>query len=254
MRDRRKPETCHTQRNAGFSLLELSIVILIFSSIAVMGLQLVSKMVTRKVYFTTQSQLMTLDTAMMKFYRVYGRLPCPADRTLAITNASYGNEGNCGGATSTVSGMIPFRAMNLPVNTVIDGYNNRINYVVSRELATTSTFTTAANIEVRSGNLQQPCSSSCTVLANPATGNGAAYVLFSNGEDKRGAVNMLGTTSFPCYSSTSDTRIDSQNCAAGALTIGISSTVYYDSRYNNGTQNANYFDDIIVWRTKGRLM
>ena len=49
-------------------------------------------------------------------------------------------------------------------------------------------------------------------------------------------------------------RSDSQNCANGALTVGIATNVYYDSRFNNGTQTSNYFDDIVIWRTRGRMM
>jgi prepilin-type N-terminal cleavage/methylation domain-containing protein len=248
--------TRRVRRRAGFSLVELSIVILIFSTVAVLGLEVLSKMLDRKAYATTQAQLAALDDALVKFYRVYGRLPCPADKTWATNNTGYGLEGACGGTADLTNGMIPFRTLNLPQSSAIDAYGNRINYTVTRLLTTSSaTFTlNDAKVEVRSGILQQPCSTNCTVLANPATSDGAAYIIFSSGEDKRGAVRANGTTPVACYTATSDIRIDAQNCANGALTVGIPNTVYYDSRYNNGGQAANYFDDIVVWRTKGRIM
>jgi prepilin-type N-terminal cleavage/methylation domain-containing protein len=264
------PNQRHARR--AFSLLELSIVVIIISITATLGLELAGQFVARRAYAETQAKLAALDEAMVKFYQVYGRLPCPS--IIPPTDADDGLESLVCNDNPIIQqdvmlGRVPFRTMNLQRSATIDGYGNRINYVVTRFLALDPTTRPAENfnnsdakVEIRTGRLEQPCSANCTVLADPAAGNGAAYAIFSNGENARGAFNTQGVQLSFCYNAASDLRIDAQNCASAlspltvfnTLSIWEHNAIFYDSRFNNGSQAENYFDDIIVWRTKARLM
>ena len=92
--------------------------------------------------------------------------------------------------------------------------------------------------------------------------SGAAYLIFSSGADKRGAVSERGTTLNACTTTVnnSDARVDSQNCVFGSDTIrgymtesAIPYNAFYDNRYNAGFNRSSYFDDVVVWRSKAQL-
>lgn len=172
------------------------------------------------------------------------------------------------GTNSVYFGWVPVAELGLPVSAGIDAYGDRINYVVTQGLTNAYTFKgTTANVEVRSGRLKQPCAGTCSVLADPAATppSGAAYVIFSNGADQRGGNTRAGATSMACLpapTTSFDLAIDSQNCAAingatldtGSIGGTIPSNVFYDSRFNSGNAvEANKYDDIMLWRTKGQL-
>ena len=263
----------------GFSLLELSVVIAIMSVVAVMGLEGAATFAGRTTLATTQEKIVTLDDAVRQFFRVYGRLPCPANVLRPLSNIRVGLE-DCNltavatakGGGGVLVGSIPYRTLNIPPNAALDGYGSRFIYAVSKNLTvagiTSGTFarvTGAASakglgmIEIRSGRLQQPCSTLCQVLADPAAGTGAASIIFSSGADKRGSFSRNGDLQRACVptpTASFDGKIDSQNCiSTGGATpsVTIDPNVFYDSRYNTGIQEANYFDDIVVWRSKGQL-
>ena len=252
-------------RRCGFSLLELSIVIAIFSVVAVMGLEVLTSFLNRNAYVATQNQLKELDKALDQYYKVYGRLPCPATQTLDVTSIAYGLE-DCSVATITVGalspvqyGALPFRTLNLPLTMSLDAYGSKIHYLVTSGFTASTTFATAsASIEVRTGLLEQPCSALCSVLADPSVGQGAAYLLFSGGPDQRGTLNIHGTLVKAC-TTTTDPRIDTQNCFNVVPSSGspspatIPHNVFFDSRFNAGSQPANYDDDAVVWRPRGML-
>ena len=248
----------YPSQRAGFSLLELSIVVVILSIVMMFGLEVAMQLIGRGAYSETQEKLAQIDKTITKFYRVYGRLPCPAKRGLPITNSHYGVE-DCtvtlaGTAPAVLGGTVPVQTLGLQTNMALDSFGDKINYFVTQALTSAPTFAgNPSAIEVRSGRLEQPCATTaCTVLATDA-----AYVLLSNGFDKRGAVNKLGLTPVACAVA-GDLRIDSQNCLAasgGGVVLGvvIPANVFYDSRYNTGVQPINYDDDAILWHSKGQL-
>ena len=246
-------------------MLELSIVIVILGLVSVLGLETALQFIGQRAYKETQAKLVIIDQALVQFYKVNGRLPLPANRLTSSSNINYGLEAGVRiynvPPISVIAGTVPFRALNLPMSVSLDSYGNKINYYVSRPLAYAVEFAAGPPaIEIRSGKLEQPCSTQCTVLADPAAtpSTGAAYAVFSNGFDKRGAVNKNGTPKAICADA-GDVRIDSQNCLAlaggGPLGIGgtIAANVLYDSRYNTGSVAASYYDDAIIWRLKGQL-
>lgn len=309
MRSNRK-NSSRFQKVGGFSLVELSVVVAIMAVVAVFGLEAAANFVNRSSGTLTKERLATLDDAMVRFFRIYGRLPCPAQIGYNATTANYGLGPN-GVPTSAsygiedctiavfatdaeytsqiggglMRGAVPFRTLNLPMSYSLDGFTNKINYVVTKNLtiagvrassfgysAGTATTNGVAGIEIRSGVLEQPCNSArCQILAAPSAtpSNGAAYILFSNGLDTRGAYSARGTLQKPCRPGTPsnaafETRVDTQNCqygtAAGAHTAltstgnkDIPKNVFYDSRFNNGLNLTSYFDDYVVWRTKASL-
>lgn len=263
----------------GFSLLELSIVVAIMAVVSVMGLEGAASFLNRSAARATQEKLAALDAAMVQFFRAYGRIPCPSAYALGPTNTAYGAE-DCTIAVLTgttigggvMAGGIPFRALNLPIETSLDGYGNKLFYFATKNLTIAGSGAAASfggsagvsGIEIRTGLLQQPCSTTCQVLVAPsavlASNFGASYAIISPGADKRGARNRFGVVQKNCAATAADNqKIDAQNCTGlSTPTVAIAPAsiplnVLYDSRFNAGNQEVNFFDDLVIWRTQGQL-
>jgi len=262
--------TPHSHRSIrsrqGFSLLELSIVTIILAIIAVMGLELMASFVTRRAYTTSQAQITTLDNAIRAFYKSTGRLPCPAVITNSVGVATGGTE-DCTLVGAVISGGVPYITLGLPVIATIDAYGSKIKYFVTKDLtvagSAASQFDNSLSIgriEVRTGQLEQPCSAACEVTMDPNTTTGAAYALLSHGADQRGAYSRLGISLKACLPAPTtlyDARPDSQNCGGATSPVITPSvagnTVLYENKFNSGTNEANYFDDLIVVHPKGDM-
>ncbi len=304
----------------GFSLMELSIVVTILSVIAAMGLEISANYVNRNAYTLTDTTLANADTALRQFFQIYGRLPCPANRTLGPMDPSknYGFEDcsaalaipgtlrNLGGPPfgtpggGVLAGALPFRTLNLPMSASLDGFGDKINYFVTYNFtqagsgvfqfgfvppppgvpmtAGQAQLAGIGGIEIHTGQLTLTgntcgtggsfCSVVAAVTTDFTTNTGAAYAVFSNGADQRGAYSRNGTLVRPCVASTNfNNYVDSQNCistydntnpATGNPldpTLTVAPNVLYDKPSINNGYNAtkNYFDDRIIWRTRSQL-
>lgn len=279
-------KTSTQNRQSGFSLVELSVVVTIIGVVAILGLESAANFVNRGAGSVTRERLVTVDDALARFFKIHGRLPCPAPITTALTTISpspFGVE-DCAivewgvGTNYAVKlggglmyGMLPYRTLNLPLNTVLDGFNNKLNYVVTKNLvggggsatvpnrfgsiAGTTATDGLAGIEIRTGTLREPCNTTCQKVADPASSTGAAYIVFSSGPDQRGAIPVRGTAAgVACATAT--VRVDAANCKGNnhlAVGTGIAKNVFYDNRFNAGLNLSSYFDDYVVWRPKSRL-
>jgi prepilin-type N-terminal cleavage/methylation domain-containing protein len=254
-----------THRRQGFSLVELSIVMAIVSVVVILGLESTSIFMNRTAYSVTKERQAIIKEALAKHRFVYGYLPCPAPRNTAPTNSQYGKEIRSSGECYTPRmdgvhfGDIPVRDLNLPLSFMRDGYGSKMSYLVSMDLTRPGTSSGSFShpsseglITIRTGKIEQPCSSMCQTIAS------AAYLVLSVGADKRGA----GSNSCPITTAT-DGMIDTVNCRFGSsasvrvngsgAAVTPADGVFYDSRYNNGTVEEMHFDDILVWQTKRQL-
>lgn len=249
----------------GFSLIELSIVVAILSVVAALGLEAAANFVNRTSTSVSKERLQVVDEAVAKFFKIYGRLPCPEPRGTAPGVANWGLE-TCAlsqvqmNNTATLAGGglyyggVPWRTLNLPMMYSLDGFGSKLTYVVTANLTQAGGSSTVANrfaslggaltpvqqgiggIEVRTGILEQPCnfaSTKCQVVADPSAGTGAAYFIFSSGADQRGAVSARGSALATCTSSgaNSDRRVDANNCVFGTSATRTNVSAF------NGTTN-----------------
>ncbi len=178
----------------GFSLLELSVVLGIIALIAGAGISMASGAMKAADRITTQERLNTIKLALDSYGKTYGYLPCPFDRALATSSASFGVENrsgahNCGATNGTsfinnaglviTTGGIPVRTLGLPDNYASDAWGNKFTYVVGNNTISfpTDYSTYAANISVRYGDrttyynvAEQRVSISFTSAANNGSG------------------------------------------------------------------------------------
>lgn len=257
----------------GFSLLELSVVLVIVSIVVVMGLEGIGILMSRTAYQTTQERMQVIKKALADYRRVYGYLPCPGSYIDDTSSGAYGKEQRNGSGVcnplinlspvttatldsgATYYGTLPVRDLGLPPAYMKDAYGSKFRYVVTRALTVYSTFrTNQGAIEVRTGRLEQPCNTLCQVLSNKA-----AYAVISFGSDRRGSVVGGSISPYLCVASASssywDGMIDSANCRTGSepLTAAIPTNAIYDSSYNSGGIEDRHFDDLVIWQTRGQL-
>lgn len=232
-------------RAAGFTLVELSIVIIIVGLLTAGGLAVGASMVERASYIDTQKLIKQLQRSVKDFYIVNGHLPCVASLEDAPGSAAFGVANpDCAtsvavpsgtfrtGAPAVRVGMVPVRTLGLPDSAASDKYGNRITYAVSEQLTDANQFgSQAGGITVWDMN------------DNPVLSD-AAFYIGSPGRDRKGAYNYAtGNVDVAC--GTSD-NLDVESCE-------FSNAIFRDAPFNNGDVEGLFFDDLTAWTPKFHL-
>src|SRR6218665_3697693 len=144
---------------AGFTLIELSVVIAI-SSIVLIGILQVYMVYTAQ-YDRTRARdiVVGANEAIGNFFADQGRYPCPANPALPLTDVNAGVE-NCtltsvNGARQTegtlglsprpaldplLTGALPFKTLEVAQSDAIDPWGGKIMYTVSKAQTVKATF------------------------------------------------------------------------------------------------------------------
>lgn len=247
----------------GFSLIELSLILMIVSILGLSAMQTYRTWLHGKIAGDTESRRNLINDAMAFFLANYGRLPCPATPGLAPDNATAGHE-NCLTASAAVGycesglcrvqgarpaisaalvGTVPYAALGLSIKDAHDGWGNKISYAVTEVLTRTSSF----NDQMGSIGILQGFRNATTGLLlgpsnrpNPDAGSvidSWLFVFFSHGADGRGAWNYQGQQTLPCL--TVGQSLDFENCDGDSdFTDASPSTGIY-----NNVRGPEFFDD-----------
>ncbi len=221
----------------GFSLIELSIVLVIIGIVLASTIPLASAHVNVKKIETTRDKLELIHKALNVHAKINKDLPCPASRTALPGTATFGVETDCeaapvAGVTEIGTdpdyiriGTVPVRTLNLPEHMMFDSWSNRFTYAVTK--AATNSVLPAGIIDIvdENGN---------PVTTPPAS---AAYVVFSSGKDGKGTHRRRGEATAACNTSAKD----GENCD--------NDITFRDMSLNDGDVTAQYFDDLVLWRT-----
>lgn len=252
-RGRRRRRRAH-----GYTLLEIAIVLLVVGLLTASALGAYNIYVQAQAQKETQMHATLSSNALITFLSQYGRYPCPARLDADRSDPDYGMETNCAD-TSIASGacangvcietsertitpasgapfnprvrrgMLPFRQLNIPEDYAEDGYNARLEYAVTEQLAVVTTFEkTHGGIAVIDG--QSPARS---VVTPPAT---AHFMIISHGPDRRGAYTKYGRQTFACAGA----GLDIENCNTAADGRAI-----YRAAVASTSGGAEHFDDIV---------
>ncbi len=243
------PRTCRT----AFSLVELSVVIVVVALVVGFGISLGGNAIRAAERVTTQERLATIKNVLDTHFKNYGYLPCPYDRSLTPSDAAFGLEARpalgdpCTTSTSMVTspdgavfiGGIPVRSLGLPDSYAADAWGNKFTYGVSANLTDSAAnyYTTIPQLQIYSGDRTGSPYSLTTVVPDLTPGPGAAYIVISHGPDGRGAYPLdLDSIAIACGAGAQN---DVGNCD--------DSGDFYDTAYNDGANEALYFDDFVVW-------
>ena len=256
------------KRTAGYTLVELSIVLVVAGVIVATAAEAYRIYLKDQQWSTTVNNSELAVNALDGFLARYGRYPCPARLDAVRTDADYGMEGDCSATGATVPvgtcasgvcveetqrtdlgtpaprirrGALPFRILNIPEQKAIDGYNTRLQYVVTESLTQTTSYNNAqGGISIIDERPQ-------SVIAVP---DSAHFVVFSTGADRAGAYSKQGQLVNPCNTGT----LDAENCNTDATNL---KAIYRLAR-QGAAAGAAHFDDILrfyssvntpLWRT-----
>jgi len=237
---KRFPSNINTHKKAdqgGFSLIEISIVLIIMSVLIGAGISIASiQMENTRIEKTKQKQA-AIKTALINFISRNYRLPCPAVATLTSTDANYGveaeNPGTCtsvsgfgSGSSRNVRGIVPWKSLGLSDEVALDGYNRRFTYQVLRS----QTNLTQGTVSGLQGNI---------AIFDASGGNQinqqfpAVAVILSHGNNGRGAY-LPDSGNRMSVPTTSDEAENTDN-----------DFDFVQKTYS--TLTANPYDDIILW-------
>lgn len=230
--------------------MEMAIVLAIVGMVAGGVLSIGSAKHEGAKFDLTKSRLDAIEAAIKRHAYAGGFLPCPADPTALPSSASYGAAADCGsaapagitsvggGANEVWIGTIPIRALNLPDSAMYDGWQNRFTYAVVNDLAANPTSFSDYTASSTTGVIQM-LDFTGTQVTDATTDTVVAYAIISHGKDKKGAITRAGTLPVACDAAAND----GENCDGDAI--------FRDSRVMDSRASvANYYDDIIRWKTK----
>jgi prepilin-type N-terminal cleavage/methylation domain-containing protein len=243
------------QAQAGFSLVELSIGLIVVGVLTAAAINGVGGLLQARMVQLSNARLAAAGDALTLFVTRNKRLPCPADGTLPDTSSTAGTEAFADGVTSTncAAGtsmrVLPWRALGLGAADAKDGFAHRLTYR-TQDGATgltqpggmdMSATNPAANDNTSplawlTGKGLTILDASGTPILSPAlpnAGGGAAYVLMSNGHDGAGAYSASGTL----------LPLPTQ---AGRLADATATTSFTLTPPNNTTGSPLFFDYIIA--------
>lgn len=256
----RNPSSIHPRKARGFTLVELSIVLVIMSLVLGAGLTMLMAQIDSQRQSASRVKQEAIRSALTNYISRNSRLPCPADPTLASGSANFGLEaatpGTCTGIASlgaapatVVTGLIPWVSLGLSEESASDGYYNRFTYQVVAA-ATNLTAQTIAGmrgyITVHSsgpgvvglppvGNQINDCSAG--LAFNPCA---AAAAIVSHGRNGFGAF-MQGGGKIPTAGTGPDEQANADN---DSLFV----------RKDFADNGANPFDDLVLALTPNDLL
>lgn len=234
-------------REGGFTLVELALVILIGGFILSASATMLISYIKQQNFRTTRDKLEQIDEALQMFLSLNGRYPCPASRSAQSDTAGFGVEISGTDCVAPASpddtltatgrdgrvvriGAVPVRSLNIPDNFIADAWSGRFTYAITAALATPGTYNRSE------GGIFVNDSAGNPVVSFPEQGV-AHYVLVSHGENSSGAFSALGGGSMPCTSGT----LEEENCDDDA--------VFRSSLQIGTANNANLYDDFVTIRS-----
>ena len=119
---------------AGFTLLEMTIVLIVVGLVIGMVAPLIGQITESTREKSTAVRLDGIEEAIIAFVRAEGRVPCPADPS----DTPLGEERSSCSTSTTDDGIVPFRSLGLSEEAVLDGYGQFISYHVDDAYADSS--------------------------------------------------------------------------------------------------------------------
>lgn len=266
-----------TRHRFGFSLIEVSIVLIIIGIISALSIEMFGARINNANYTNTKQRMETIAAALNRYYAANGRLPCPAQLHLQPGDAAYGmpiysggtppdtgcdtaNPANVtaigdGNDTAPFPGGPPGSVGTVSIKTtIVSGEWIRLGGVPTRALGLSDEMMYDAFNRKFSYAMMQRFNTAATdgliiisdgVSSTPVT-TAAAFVLISHGRDGKGAFTRAGQIGNGCFS---QAGLDNENCDDS------NNDVFVETQFNDVERgSATWYDDLILWQDKNTVI
>jgi prepilin-type N-terminal cleavage/methylation domain-containing protein len=255
------------RRSKGFSLVELAVALAIIALLLAGALIPLSTQMDVRNVADSRRTMESIRESIVGFAQANGRLPCPANGTIAAGTANAGTEQLNGLSPNTTCinafGVVPWATLGVPET---DGWGRRFSYWVSQNFADGIGFTnthgcTPAPIPLPTQSSFALCSLGTLTVntrresdhAPTAVGLQLPAVIISHGKNGFGAFTPGGTT---LAAPTGADEIANANPAATTFFSRIPTPSPSPSSCNDNTGGTAFceFDDIVVMITSNVLI
>ncbi len=245
-----------SRRNSGFSLIEVSIILVIIGLLTYPLLSLYNSELEQKKVFSNIVKFNEITDKVNDFVKMNGRYPVPSSLVASFSDSDYGQEAsgtapNCsgwpgnsgvngicdtGGADGILIGAVPFKALGIPPDSYYDYWGNKILYAVTKAQSM-SYVANAGEIEARGFD----ASGALVTIYNDVD-----IILVSSGETANGAYTKDGILVAACPNS-SATK-DSENCDMdGVFILKANETIFPAVGSTSlGSGNSDFYDDLTL--------
>lgn len=216
-------------RLRAFSLLELSIVIIIVSIMIAAIVPVLTQNGLNNKQTELQEKMDAIETALIAYRVTNNRLPCPAGQ-LAANDSNFGTEasiaGTCTGGTpaavslistpaesAVVAGLVPVKTLGLDQDMAYDPWGRAFSYVVDQRITANDAFTTYDVSDVVIGNIKVTELNNGTASTTLTTK--AILAIISYGVNGHGGYLTSGSA----FSSGSTNAYELKNCFCTAAAV-----------------------------------
>jgi prepilin-type N-terminal cleavage/methylation domain-containing protein len=224
-------------KQSGFTLIELSVVMVIIGLLMVAIIGVYSTHLKREQILTTKENIVNAREAVQAFQQKYGYYPCPADPTSPSIETTRDCSGAlsaglvrvpAGGGEEVIIGVLPAIVPDVPTpdgpkdvklvsgSEALDGYRHRLTYAVTRRQAIPTDIVdplTGVSIGFRNNG--------GVIRVNNGNGvqrtDSANFIILSHGEDGNGGYRATGEPSNPCPAG--GATVDAANCDGDATFV-----------------------------------
>lgn len=254
-----------TLNSAGFSLIEMAIVLAVLSVIGVAAIQITTPVLDGQRAAQTRQRMDMVQKALQLYVIRFGCLPCPAQGTLATGDANAGRSMDATPVTYTTAAVhctsgttdclaenttVPWKELGLSEADATDAWQDRFRYFVANGTPCTAG---AHGLQSVDGMVR------CTTASFPAGGvsvddtdvaggpeiTNAAYVLISSGPDRSLALPWSGVLTADRWA---------QLGGGGAQEENADDDDVFATGSFNGAGLDTHFDDIVKFTTAPIMM
>ncbi len=232
---------------AGFSLIELSIVLFIIGVALTTGLAALNVLQRNQAASATTQRQVAMRDALSDYLRRNSRLPCPdTDFTAPDGIENRATAGNPATACSAVFGIVPYATLGLPRETAQDGWGNFFSFHLSNTAGANTDWTISANFNA--GNTGLLIVNTRDAGAATLVANRVVAVVVSHGPNGFGGYTLGGTRNTMPAPTTSD---ESSNARANAVSLV---TYYRRDPTTDDAATGGAIDDIVLYITADDLL
>jgi prepilin-type N-terminal cleavage/methylation domain-containing protein len=231
-------------RNRGFSLVELSVVVLIIGIVMTMGIGAWTANLENQAHAATVQRQSAIKDALSGYIRRNNRLPCPDnDFTAPDGVENRTTAGNPATSCSARFGILPYVTLGLARDAVRDGWGHFFSYHVSNTAGGITDWTLTASF--RTGNTGTITINDRNGATVNAIATSVVAVVASHGRNGFGAYSIGGTRNTLPAAGTDE--LDNTN--------GTADTTYFrrEATTDDGA-TGGAFDDQVMYLTASDLL